>query len=96
MTIDQLRLLGEQRFHPADRVSAATQSLSMAFQLVPSAAGGVRVCFSNGDRHGYIEASNDGELTAVFYSKTYDPKVTGIESDDQLRGVLVQIRDFIK
>ncbi|MGA2905946.1 MAG: hypothetical protein ABSD98_19135 [Candidatus Korobacteraceae bacterium] len=42
--------------------------------LTTSADGGVAICFVRSDRYADIECFNDGEVLAVRYSSTEDPK----------------------
>jgi hypothetical protein len=51
-------------------------------RIVPSAEGGIGVCFVAGNRYAHIEASNDGELTFVMFSGN-DPAQMGEIQDEQ-------------
>ena len=73
---------------PSDwAISEALRIVGAAFNLrmevtraIPSADGGIGICFVKGDRYSHIEASNQNELTLVMFSGQELGQVLEIES----------------
>jgi hypothetical protein len=51
--------------------------------VLPSADGGVGVCFNNGSRYGQIEFLNDGEAHALLYGGPNGPQAWQIDLADR-------------
>ena len=81
--------------HALQIVDAAMERRLDVTQLIPSADGGVGVCFVNGDCYSHIEASNGGELTLVMFSKQDPGHVSEIAGKDGLTSALELIREYI-
>jgi hypothetical protein len=67
-----------------------------AVNIVPSAEGGLGLCFKRTDRYADIEALNDGTIIGVRYVGTETPVlITVDDSDDSIKVALEQIRHHI-
>jgi hypothetical protein len=64
-------------------------------RLVPSAEGGVGVCFVSGNRYAHIEASNDGELALVMFSGNNPAQISEIKDEPELVEALHSIRKHL-
>ena len=66
-------------------------------RILPSAEGGVGVCFVRGDRYADIECSNDGEILGVFYVGAQMPVLLETDAtDNTVNTALERIRDHIR
>src|SRR2546422_189828 len=105
--IDQLRSLrrgwntygaeppNDTAFELTDRILSAANRLRIdVTRVVPSADGGLGVCFVRGGRYAHIEASNEGELTLVMFAGRETAEVSGIDSEESLLRALERIRDY--
>jgi hypothetical protein len=79
------------------RVLEALQPYELGLaRILPSAEGGVGICFVNGNRYADIECSNDGEMIGVRYVGTEMPILIDInESGDAITAALEQIRTHL-
>jgi hypothetical protein len=67
-----------------------------AMNVVPSAEGGIGLCFKRTDRYADIEALNDGTILGVRYVGMETPVLITVDgSDDSIRAGLDQIRNHI-
>jgi hypothetical protein len=67
-----------------------------AVNIVPSAEGGIGICFKRTDRYADIEALNDGTILGVRYVGMETPVlITEDGSDDSIKAGLEQIRNHI-
>jgi hypothetical protein len=65
-------------------------------RVLPSAEGGIGICFFHDDRYADIECSNQGEFVGVYYTGTEMPTVLDIEgSEDSIEAALNQIRNHL-
>lgn len=75
---------------------AATGSRLAVTRIVPSADGGIGICFVREGRYAHIEASNEGEMTLVVIDRSdRSPEVAEIHEDADLTIALGRIRDAI-
>ena len=66
-------------------------------KLVPSAEGGIAICFAKGDRYADIEATNDGSILGVRYVGMHSPVLIEVnESDASIDAALAEIREHIR
>lgn len=87
----------DRSYSLAEQAVGAARSLSMTgFRIVASAEGGIGLCFVNDDRYAHIEASNEGELISVMFSRDTKTRVIEIQGNDQLLRELEAIRDFVR
>lgn len=64
--------------------------------VLPSAEGGVGICFVRGDRYADIECSNEGEVLGVYYAGQQMPILIETNGTDaSVAAALSQIRDHI-
>jgi hypothetical protein len=62
-------------------------------RIVPSAAGGIGICFIDADRYADIEIFNDQEILATAYRGRSDPCVWEVNSDtESITEAIRQIR----
>lgn len=79
-------------FDRADRVLAVAREHRMDItRIVPSAEGGIGICFVTENRYAHIEASNEGELTLVMFSGTEPAHVSEIQDEPALVEALSHI-----
>lgn len=50
--------------------------------VIPSAEGGVALCWDRGDRHAYLEFDNGGGAVAVSYCGMIDPQIIEMPGED--------------
>jgi hypothetical protein len=62
------------------RRAFATKSLPQS--IVPSAEGGVALCWDRDERHAYVEFDNDGGAVAVSYRGMDDPQIIEMRGED--------------
>jgi hypothetical protein len=66
-------------------------------RILPSAEGGVALCFLREDRYADLECSNDGEVFGVRYVGKEMPVLLPTDaSDNSIRAALRQIQDHIR
>jgi hypothetical protein len=82
----------------ASRVIAFIEGSDLAaLRILPSADGGVALCFIRGDRYADLECSNDGEIFGVRYVGKETPSLLSTDSsDDSIRAALKLIQDHIR
>ena len=62
-------------------------------RIVPSAEGGIAVCFVHGDRYADLECLNSGEILAVTYRGVAEPLVWEVAPESAtLRTAIEHIR----
>ena len=65
-------------------------------RVLPSAEGGIGLCFVNNDRYADIECSNNGEIIGVRYIGQQPPSLIEIDgSDASIQSALTEIRNHI-
>jgi len=66
--------------------------------VLPSADGGVGLCFTENDRYGHIEFLNNGEAWALMYGPTGEPQSWQLttDGDDALQQAWAHIRAFLQ
>jgi hypothetical protein len=65
-------------------------------RIVPSAEGGLAICFVRGDRYADIECLNDGEIIGVRYVGREMPTLIHIEpTDASIAAGLEQVRNHV-
>jgi len=73
-------------------LSAVSRSDLEVSKIVPSADGGIGVCFVKGGAYAHIEASNEGELVLVMYSQESETYVEDLPpTDTRIANALKQI-----
>jgi len=66
-------------------------------KFVPSAEGGIAICFARGDRYADLEAANDGCILGVRYVGMDNPVLIEVnESDASIDAALAEIREHIR
>lgn len=66
-------------------------------QILPSAEGGIGICFVKGDRYADIECSNDGEILGVYYTGKEMPRLLETDStDSSVKNAIQKIRDHLE
>lgn len=75
-------------------LTAAQQERLDVTRIVPSAEGGIGICFVASGRYAHIEASNDGELTLVMFSGNDPAEIREIHDEPALVQALHQIRQY--
>lgn len=66
-------------------------------RILPSAEGGVGICFVRGDRYADIECSNEGEILGVYYVGAQMPVLLETDATDaSVNTALERIRDHIR
>jgi len=82
-------------FTRADEVLRTAQQQRIdVTRIVPSAEGGIGICFVAAGRYAHIEASNDGELTLVMFSGTDPAEISEIQNEPALVEALHHIRQY--
>jgi len=90
---------------PTDRsVANATRVLNLLeplnldpTRILPSAEGGIGICFIQGNRYADIECSNEGEVLGVYYVGAQMPELLETDaSDASVSAALERIRDHIR
>ena len=80
-------------FERTDQVLATAREHRIdVTRIVPSADGGIGICFVAGNRYAHIEASNDGELTLVMFSGNDPAQVSEIQDEPALVEALNRVR----
>ncbi|MBV9215792.1 MAG: hypothetical protein JO053_06405 [Acidobacteria bacterium] len=81
----------------ASRILDLLQSLDFApARVLPSAEGGVGVCFVSRERYADIECSNDGEILGVYYVGMQMPRLLEVDgTDESITAALERIREHI-
>lgn len=81
----------------AIRVLDLLQAYEMEFaRVLPSAEGGVGICFVNGDHYADIECLNDGDIMGVRYTGAEMPSLIEINgTDGSIHAGLEQIRNHL-
>lgn len=65
--------------------------------VVPSAEGGVALCFKSGERYADVETLNDGSIIGVRYVGMEAPVLIDVEgSDRSIRSALEEVRNHIQ
>src|SRR5262249_130159 len=82
----------------ASRVVALIEGSDLAaLRVIPSADGGVALCFIRGDRYADLECSNDGDVFGVRYVGKETPSLLSTDSsDDSIRAALSVIQEHIR
>jgi len=66
-------------------------------RILPSAEGGVGICFVRGDRYADIECSNEGEVLGVYYVGEQMPTLLETDATDAaISAALERIRNHIR
>ncbi len=69
----------------------------MTIRILPSAEGGVGICFLSGDHYADLECSNDGEVIGVRHIGKQVPTLVETDgSDTSIRNALEEIRNHIR
>jgi hypothetical protein len=69
----------------------------LTVRVMPSAEGGVALCFVREDRYADLECSNDGEVFGVRYVGKQMPILLPTDaSDSSIRAALTEIQDHIR
>ena len=69
----------------------------MTVRILPSADGGVGICFVRGDRYADLECSNDGEVFGVRHIGKQAPTLMQTDASDvSIEAALQEIRDHIR
>jgi hypothetical protein len=64
--------------------------------IVPSAEGGIGLCFVNEDRYADLECSNDGEIIGVKYRGKQSPSLIETDGTDaSIQAAIQQIRIYV-
>ena len=64
--------------------------------IMPSAEGGIGICFAQDGRYADIELSNDGEILGVRYVGMETPVLIDVDkTDDSIKAALQEIRDHM-
>jgi hypothetical protein len=65
-------------------------------RIVPSAEGGIGLCFKIRDRYADLETSNDGSILGVRYAGMEAPILIPVDgSEDSIKAALEQIRNHV-
>jgi hypothetical protein len=82
----------------AIRVLNLLESLNLdPTRILPSAEGGVGICFVREDRYADIECSNEGEVIGVYYVGAQMPTLLETDATDaSISTALERIRDHIR
>jgi len=82
----------------AIRVLNLLESLNLdPTRILPSAEGGVGICFVREDRYADIECSNDGEVLGVYYVGAQMPALLETDGTEaSISAALEQIRNHIR
>jgi len=65
-------------------------------RILPSAEGGVGICFVRGDRYADIECSNDGEVFGIRHVGRHAPTLLTTDGSDlSIKAALREIREHI-
>jgi len=82
----------------AIRVLNLLESLNLdPTRILPSAEGGVGICFVRGDRYADIECSNEGEVLGVYYIGSQTPVLIETDATDaSISAALERIRNHIR
>jgi len=66
-------------------------------RIVPSAEGGIGICFSKDDRYADIESSNEGEVIGVRYVGMQPPTLIETDGTDEgIEAALKEIRNHLR
>ena len=78
----------------ANRVLALLRRSSTApTRIVPSAEGGIGICFVEGDSYADIEILNSDEILATTYRGQSEPRIWELQTrDDSITAAIEQIR----
>jgi hypothetical protein len=79
----------------AERVLRLLQYFELSIaRVLPSAEGGIGICFIQNDSYADIECSNDGEIIGVRYVGAAAPTLIEIDgTDDSIRAGLQEVRE---
>jgi hypothetical protein len=88
----------ERSIANAIRVLDLLESLNLdPTRILPSAEGGVGICFVREDRYADIECSNDGEVLGVYYVGAQMPALLETDGTDaSVSAALERIRNHIR
>jgi hypothetical protein len=66
-------------------------------EILPSAEGGIGICFLRDDRYADIECSNEGDFLGVYYVGQEMPRLLEINgSNESIAAAIQQIRNHIR
>lgn len=79
------------------RVLELLQPYELGFaRPIPSAEGGIGICFVNGDRYADLECSNEGEIIGVRYVGAEMPTLIEVdETEESIKAAVEQIRNHL-
>lgn len=107
--LDQIRLATEQwkRTSPAPSEEALTEARALLGRLqannlvpqriMPSADGGIGICFDNGEKYADFECTNDGRITGIISNRNGLVKAFAVDSSfEGETQAIAKVREFLR